>query len=118
LPQVDELGESRTWPVPEPLDGSIDDLTLTNRGPAPALRMETGLAISRLNAAAWQERLEQLGRLDPNAAGPGYRSRLQHAPMIREAEQDGNTFAAIWHLDRLIAARPDDWFLYARRGRA
>ena len=38
--------------------------------------------------------------------------------MIREAEQNGNAFAAIWHLDRLIAARPDDWFLYARRARA
>ena len=38
--------------------------------------------------------------------------------MIREAEQNGNAFAAIWHLDRLIAAHPDDWFLYARRGRA
>ena len=38
--------------------------------------------------------------------------------MIREAEQNGNAFAAIWHLDRLIAARPDDWLLYARRARA
>ena len=38
--------------------------------------------------------------------------------MVREAEQNGNAFAAIWHLDRLIAARPDDWFLYARRARA
>ena len=41
-----------------------------------------------------------------------------HEPMIREAEQNGNAFAAIWHLDRLIAARPDDWLLYARRARA
>src|SRR5262249_6379968 len=40
-----------------------------------------------------------------------------HAPLLREAEQNGNAFAAIWHLDRLITARPDDWFLYARRGR-
>ena len=38
--------------------------------------------------------------------------------MVREAEQNGNAFAAIWHLDRLIAARPDDWFLYAPRPRA
>jgi predicted Zn-dependent protease len=38
--------------------------------------------------------------------------------MIREAEQNGHNFAALWHLDRLIAARPDDWFLYARRARA
>jgi predicted Zn-dependent protease len=38
--------------------------------------------------------------------------------MILEAEQNGNAFAAIWHLDRLIAARPEDWFFYARRARA
>ena len=38
--------------------------------------------------------------------------------MIREAEQNGNAFAAIWHLDRLIVARPDDWFLVRARARA
>jgi serine/threonine protein kinase/WD40 repeat protein/tetratricopeptide (TPR) repeat protein len=113
---IDELGESRTWPVPEPLDGNLDDLTLRIEA-RTGLRMETGLAISRLNSAAWQERLEQLGRLDPKAARPDT-DPAWHAPMVREAEQNGNAFAAIWHLDRLIAARPDDWFLYARRGRA
>jgi tetratricopeptide (TPR) repeat protein len=110
---IDELGESRTWPVPEPLDGNLDFLTLRIEARA-GLRMETGLALSRLNPAAWRERL---GRLNPNAILPDP-SPAWHAPMIREAEQNGNSFAAIWHLDRLIAARPDDWLLYARRGRA
>ena len=114
---IDEFGESRTWPVPEPLqDSSLDDLTLRIEA-RTGLRMETGLAISRLDGPAWRERLEQLGRLDPAAVqlddDPAW-----HEPMIREAEQNGNAFAAIWHLDRLIAARPDDWFLYARRARA
>jgi tetratricopeptide (TPR) repeat protein len=113
---IDELGESRTWPVPEPLDGNINDLTLRIEA-RTGLRMETGLAISRLSSLAWQEWLEPLGRLDPSAAGPDT-DPAWHAPMIREAEQDGNAFAAIWHLDRLITARPDDWFLHARRGRA
>jgi Flp pilus assembly protein TadD len=113
---VDALGESRTWRVPEPLDGSWDDLTLRIEA-RTGLRMETGLALSRLNAAAWQERLEQLGRLDPNAVLPD-RDPAWHAPLIREAEQNGNAFAALWHLDRLLVARPEDWFLYARRGRA
>ena len=111
---IDEFGESRTWPVPEPLqDSSLDDLTLRIEG-RTGLRMETGLAISRLDGPAWRERL---GRLDPSAL------RLEtdpawHEPMILEAEQNGNAFAALWHLDRLIAARPDDWFLRARRARA
>jgi WD40 repeat protein/Flp pilus assembly protein TadD len=113
---IDELGESRSWPVPEPLDGNLDDLTLGIEA-RTGLRMETGLALSRLTTAAWQERLEQLGRLNPDAVladpSPGW-----HAPLLREAEQNGNNFAAVWHLDRLIAARPEDWLLYARRGRA
>jgi serine/threonine protein kinase/WD40 repeat protein/tetratricopeptide (TPR) repeat protein len=123
---VHELGETRTWPVRESLDGNLDDLTLRIEA-RTGLRMDKGLAMSRLSAAAWQERLDQLARLDPNAAGPDS-DPAWHAPLIREAEQDGNTFAAIWHLDRLIATRPDvgrignpsycDWFLYARRGRA
>jgi serine/threonine protein kinase/WD40 repeat protein/tetratricopeptide (TPR) repeat protein len=113
---VDALGAARTWPVPEPLDGNLDDLTLRIEA-RTGLRMETGLALSRLNPAAWQERLEQLSRLDPNATLPD-RDPAWHAPLLREAEQNGNAFAAIWHLDRLITARADDWFLYARRGRA
>jgi Flp pilus assembly protein TadD len=113
---IDELGESRTWPVPEPLVGNLDDLTLRIEA-RTGLRMETGLALSRLNPVAWQERLERLGRLDPHAAGPD-RDPAWHAPLIREAELIGNSFAAIWHLDSLIAAHSVDWFLYARRGRA
>jgi WD40 repeat protein len=112
---VDAAGETRTWPVPEPLDGNLDDLTLRIEA-RTGVRMETGLALSRLNAAAWQERLEQLGRLDPSAALPD-RDPAWHAPLLREAEQNGNAFAALWHLDHLIAARPDDWLLHARRGR-
>jgi tetratricopeptide (TPR) repeat protein len=123
---VDALGEARTWLVPEPLDGNLDDLALRIEA-RTGLRMETGLALSRLNPAAWQERLEQLGRLDAKAVLPN-RDPAWHAPLIREAEQNGNSFAAIWHLDRLIAARPEvgrignpshnGWLLYARRGRA
>jgi Flp pilus assembly protein TadD len=122
---IDEFGESRTWPVPEPLqDSSLGDLTLRIEARTglriesrTGLWMETGLAIARLDAPAWRKRLEQLGRLDPTAVqlddGPAW-----HESMIREAEQNGNAFAAIWHLDRLIAARPDDWILVARRARA
>jgi hypothetical protein len=77
--------------------------------------METGLAISRLDGAAWRERLEQLGRLDPTAVGlddgPAW-----HEPMIRETEQNGYDFAARWHLDRLIAARIDEVIVRLNEG--
>jgi eukaryotic-like serine/threonine-protein kinase len=114
---IDEFGESRTWPIPEPLPGDrVQDLTLRIEA-RTGLHMETGLAISRLDGPAWRDRLEQLRGLDPTAVEPE-NDPAWHEPMVREAEQNGNTFAALWHLDRLIASRPDDWFLYARRARA
>ncbi len=114
---VDEFGESRAWPVPEPIpDENATELTLRIEA-RTGLQMEAGLSISRLGAAAWRERLEQLGRID-SAAARIDDDPFWHEPMVREAEQLGNNFAAIWHLDRLIVARPDDWILYARRARA
>jgi serine/threonine protein kinase/WD40 repeat protein/Flp pilus assembly protein TadD len=114
---IDELSESRTWPVPEPLvDSNLDDLTLRIEA-RTGLHMETGSTISRLSFPAWRDRLERLARLDPSALKSGG-DAAWHELLIREAEQNGNTFAALWHLDRLIAARPDDWYLYARRARA
>ncbi len=114
---IDDEGETRAWLVPEPLaESSIDDLTLRVEA-RTGLRMSRNLAISRLSSQAWRDRLEQLGRLDPSALSldddPAW-----HEPMVLEAEQKGNAFAAIWHLDRLIAARPEDWHLRARRARA
>ena len=103
---IDDFGESRTWPVPQPLpDESLDDLTLRIEA-RTGLRMENGPDdLPARHRPAWRERLEQLGRLDPKAVqlddGPAW-----HEPMVREAEQNGNAFAAIWHLDRLIAAQP------------
>jgi tetratricopeptide (TPR) repeat protein len=112
---IDDLGEVRTWPVPEPLkDTDFDDLALRIEA-ATGLHMDTVAAISQLGAPAWRKRLEQLGLLDPTAIQAD-NNPSWHEPMIREAEQSGNTLAALWHLDRLIAARPDDWFLHARRG--
>ncbi len=107
---VDDFGEARTWPVPEPIrDQNPAELTVRIEA-RTGLHMQTGLTVSQLGAAAWRERLEQLGRLD-SAAVRADDNPLWHEPMVREAEQLGNNFAAIWHLDRLIVIRPDDWFL-------
>ena len=114
---IDELGESRIWPVPEPLEeASLDDLRLRIEA-RTGLGMEAGLSIFRLGEAAWSERLERLRRVDSTAVEPDT-DPAWHEPMILEAEQNGNAFAAIWHLDRLIDNRREDWLLYARRARA
>jgi eukaryotic-like serine/threonine-protein kinase len=111
---IDVAGNSKTWPVPRSLpDEGFDELKLRIEA-RTGLHMESDRTMARLDAPAWRERLEQLGRFDPAVLQPNV-DPAWHEPMAREAEHDGNAFAAIWHLDRLSVARPDDWFLYARR---
>ncbi|WP_165229604.1 serine/threonine-protein kinase [Aquisphaera insulae] len=114
---IDVAGNTRVWRVPSPLvDEGPDDLRLRIEA-RTGMRMEPDRSIARLDAPAWRDRLERLGHVDPAAlrreVDPAW-----HATLAREAEQMGNTFAAIWHLDRLIATHPEDWSLYARRARA
>ncbi len=114
---IDTAGDIKTWPVPRPFpDEGLDDLRLRIEA-RTGLRMEADRTIARLDGAAWRDRLERLARLDPAALQPNS-DLAWHEPMVREAEQNGNAFAAIWHLDRLIAVHPDDWSLYARRASA
>jgi eukaryotic-like serine/threonine-protein kinase len=114
---IDTSGNSRTWSVPRPLsDEGFDELKLRIEA-RTGLQMESDRTTSRLDTLAWRDRLEQLGRLDAHALSLDV-DPAWHEPMAREAEQNGNAFAALWHLDRLIAAHPDDWSLYARRARA
>jgi WD40 repeat protein/Flp pilus assembly protein TadD len=114
---IDALGNSRIWPIPRPLpDDSLDDLRLRIEA-RTGLHMEDDRSIGRLPTADWRERLERISRLDPSAlkfdVDPAW-----HEPMIREAFQNDHPSAAIWHLDRLLAVRPNDWSLYARRASA
>jgi serine/threonine protein kinase/WD40 repeat protein/tetratricopeptide (TPR) repeat protein len=114
---VDTAGDIKTWPVPRPFpDEGLDDLRLRIEA-RTGLHMEADRTIARLDGTAWRDRLERLARLDPAAVQPD-RDPAWHDPMVGEAERNGNAFAAIWHLDRLIAAHPDNWFLHARRAHA
>jgi len=113
-------GTLRSWPVPQPQEGDLDRI-------ARAVELTTGqrldneAAVVALGPQAWNESLnawrEREGLVDWNlgtpADIPGW-----HDARARDAEEAGASFTAAWHLDRLIAARPDDWLLYARRARA
>ena len=72
------------------------------------MRMDAGQDVEKLTADAWDERCRRLTTLEGSVAG-AYASSLSesayHEARARDAEQDGNTFAARWHLDRLIATR-------------
>ena len=112
---VDEIGESRSWPVPEALGTEdLDELTLRIEAKT-GHRMTIGPAVIPLDSKAWGERIDRVARLDGARTledDPGW-----HDAPAREAEEKGQAFAALWHLDRLILARPGDWTLAARRGR-
>jgi serine/threonine protein kinase/WD40 repeat protein/Flp pilus assembly protein TadD len=65
---------------------------------------------------AWKDlRAKYPGRFAPSSAE---KTRVWHQQQLRGSEQEGDTFASLWHLDRLIADRPKDGNLYFRRGLA
>jgi hypothetical protein len=113
-------GSTRLWPIPRPLVGDLDRITLRLQLHT-GMEMDAGQGVARLDAQTWQARRGQLVALEGTAEG-AFRSSVRdvayHDARARDAEQDGATFTALWHLDRLVALRPDDWLLYARRGRA
>jgi WD40 repeat protein len=113
-------GTTRLWPIPRPLEGDLDRITLRLQL-RTGMQMDAGQGIARLDARTWQARRRQLVALEGNADG-AFRSSVSdeayHDARARDAEQDGAAFTALWHLDRLVTLRPDDWLLYARRGRA
>jgi tetratricopeptide (TPR) repeat protein len=118
---VDAAGQARTWPVPAPLaEADLERLALRLEV-RTGLHMDTGQAVSLLSAAGWEERRQQLIDLEGSAES-AYRSTVSLAwrdeDCARRAEEMGDTYGAIWHLDRLIAQRPGDWLLYARRADA
>jgi WD40 repeat protein/serine/threonine protein kinase len=113
-------GTTRLWPIPRPLEGDVERITLRLQL-RTGMQMDAGQGLARLDAQTWQARRRQLVALEGSAEG-AFSSSVSdvayHDARARDAEQDGATFTALWHLDRLVALRPDDWLLYARRGRA
>jgi WD40 repeat protein len=122
-------GATRSWPVPAPMSGDPDRIALRLQV-LTGMRMDAGQGIERLADRAWDECCRRLTTLEGSVA-EAYASSLSasayHENRSRDAEQDRDTFATRWHLDRLIALRasgenarslPDLWALYARRARA
>jgi WD40 repeat protein len=109
----------RRWPARAPL---ADPPELLHQALAVLTGMEldpTG-TVRLLTAAEWESHRRQLADL-PDA--PWQRRRLipsaatWHRVQASEAEHEGKTFAALWHLNRLSALEPIAWFWHARRAR-
>jgi WD40 repeat protein/tRNA A-37 threonylcarbamoyl transferase component Bud32/tetratricopeptide (TPR) repeat protein len=123
-------GTTRSWHVPAPLEGDLDRLALRLQV-LTGMQMDASQHVEKLAAGTWEERSLRLKELEGTVAG-AYATSVSpsayHDARARDAEQDGNTFAARWHLDRLIDRRrmsayddedvPVRWLLHARRARA
>jgi Flp pilus assembly protein TadD len=106
-----------TWPLPKPVADDPERMELWLQA-AGGIGLENN-AIVLLDAEAWRRcraRLqERWQEADPALDRPADEADW-HDARARDAEEDGNTFAALWHLDRLITLRPQDWQPLARKG--
>jgi WD40 repeat protein/serine/threonine protein kinase len=113
-------GTTRFWPVPTPLaEPDLEQLTLWLEV-GTGLGMDEGQSVVRLTAEEWQQRRQKLASGNDAARtwnDPLFADEAWHDARARDAEQTGQSFAARWHLDRLIRLKPNDWLLYTRRAR-
>jgi eukaryotic-like serine/threonine-protein kinase len=100
-------GTTRSWPLPLPILGNTDQIGLRLEV-LTGLRMNSGQDVEKLASPDWDERCRRLTDLEGSVA-LAYASSVSemdyHEARARDAEQDGNAFAARWHLDRLISMR-------------
>jgi WD40 repeat protein/tetratricopeptide (TPR) repeat protein len=108
---VTTTGRTQTWPVPEPVADDLERIQLWIEATG-GVQLQ-GEEVVLLGVDEWRRKKEQLAdtpQVPDDAAW--------HERFARDAEEEGNTFALLWHLDRLDRLRPADWRVAARRGRA
>ncbi|MFO0846609.1 MAG: hypothetical protein U0797_30290, partial [Gemmataceae bacterium] len=110
-------GRTHTWPVAVPVADDPDRMELW-------LQVSAGVdsrndAVTLLDPRTWRSRRERLRERWPEPDSALDRPADEadwHDTRAHDAEEDGNTFAALWHLDRLSALTPQDWQPHARKG--
>jgi Flp pilus assembly protein TadD len=117
LVTLTRTGKTYTWPMPGLVADDPDrmDLWLQATG---GIRLE-GTEVRLLEIEEWQQcrkRLREHGSDADRALAQPFEDAAWHDARARDAEEDGNPFAARWHLERLLARRPKDWQTYARLG--
>jgi WD40 repeat protein/Flp pilus assembly protein TadD len=122
-PECDSLvtltatGRLHTWPLPKPVADDPERMELWLRA-SGGVGLEND-SIVLLDAETWRNCRDQLQQRWPEADPALHRPANEadwHAARARDADEDGNPFTVLWHLDRLIAMRPQDWQLPARQG--
>jgi serine/threonine protein kinase/WD40 repeat protein/Flp pilus assembly protein TadD len=110
-------GTVRRWPVPAPfaepdLARLADRVALTT-----GQRMDDNQGLDSIPAKEWRALRAKLVGEGSTALVPPRPDADWHDAVAADAEQDGDAYGAEWHLDRLVALRPSDWTIPARRGR-
>ncbi len=109
-------GAARRWPMPQPIAGDPDLVRLWTQT-ITGQELDAGKSVSVLEPAAWRERRERV-------MASSLRSDLEvgaddvlawHDNMVGANEISLVGDAALWHLERLLAAHPREWSLHARQ---
>jgi hypothetical protein len=112
-------GRVHTWPVPDPVLDDADRFALWVEAFGGMRRQ--GDEVTLLGAGPWRQAVTELASCrptpDPALAIPED-AAAWHEARAAEAEEDGNTAAALLHLGRLSELKPGAWAYHARRGRA
>jgi Flp pilus assembly protein TadD/sugar lactone lactonase YvrE len=111
---------ARLWDVPTPVAGDPDRIVLWTEV-LTNMELDSSDATVAISGRDWDRRRQDLetraGPPIPRKRDTGS-TRAWYQQQAASSEEAGQWFAARWHLDRLIAATPEDGSLYARRGRA
>jgi WD40 repeat protein len=118
LVTTDAAGFTHTWPLPVPVADDPERYALWVQGTGGVRR--EGPEVVLLDVPAWKACRDELRRQWPEADAAldwAPDDAAWHDARARDAEQDGDLRAELWHLDRLLRLRPGDWRTHARRGR-
>jgi WD40 repeat protein/serine/threonine protein kinase/tetratricopeptide (TPR) repeat protein len=113
-------GDVRRWRVPEAMAGEPEVLALRLQV-RTGLRLDAEQAVVPLGSEQWEAACTSLAEREGSVEAAYHTTMADqdwHEARARDAEEDGDVFGTLWHLDRLLALRPDDGLLYARRARA
>jgi WD40 repeat protein/tetratricopeptide (TPR) repeat protein len=111
---------ARIWDAPAALTGSTEQL-------ASWVEAETGQELDDAGAvhvlkadviAQRRSRLAELGGPPPQAIEGPDQLAARHLRVAQDAAENGQWFAAAWHLDRVLAQQPADWSALLLRGQA
>src|SRR5262249_35028473 len=104
------------WTVPPPATEPTSRL-LRRVQALTGMELDPGQSLVFLDRETWRGRLQEIEDRSTPAllVGDEADARSWHEARARTAEESGMASAALWHLDRLMAARPDDGTLLVRR---